>query len=80
MIDVVAEGLPSSDPSIFAAATFDDQQMDLGGRGRAIVRGLKPKTYRVIIGLPFRRGAVVPFEVTALGEGGARRVLRVKLP
>lgn len=80
VIDVAAAGLPSNDPSLFAAATFDDQQMDLGGSGRAVVRGLKPKTYRVIMGQPCRRGVVVPFEVTAPIKGGARPVLRVKLP
>ena len=34
------------------ATTFDDQKTMLCVSGRSVVRGLKPKTYDVIVGLP----------------------------
>ena len=80
VVDVDVARPELHDPDIDPVATFDDQKTMLSVSGRSVVRGLKPKTYDVIVGLPWRRGVVVSFEVTAPGEDGGRRVLRVKLP
>ena len=68
------------DGSEFACATFGDQLVNLSESGRTVVRGLPPKTYRVLLGAPCRRGVAVPFVVSAPSAAAGRRVLRVTLP
>ena len=80
VIDVASSGSASNDPENAPVVTFDDQQAHLTSPGRSVIRGLKVKTYDIIAGRPWRPGVVVPFEVTAPGADGSRRIVRIQLP
>lgn len=59
-------------------ATFDDRVVPLDGA--TVVRGLRPKDFRVLLGAAGHRGVAVDLDETTPARASERRALTVRLP